>query len=87
MIIDGTSIAKVLQRSGMGPFGAGRPGDTAAIAQRARPELQLGDAYTDLTDAQLTALLSDIPKLDGLPATEPDVEVPVSPLPGNGGVE
>lgn len=84
MVIGGTSIAKVIERGGIGGFYANSARDTAGIS---RPELQLGDAYADLTDAQLTALLSEIPKLDGLPVSEPDVIVPMSPLPGRGGTE
>jgi anti-sigma factor RsiW len=82
MVIGGTSVATVLQHRG-GTLGR----DSIAAAQIVRPELSLGDAYGDLTDAQLAAVLSDIPKLDGLPVTEPDVMVPMSPLPGNGATE
>ncbi|HVZ78827.1 MAG TPA: hypothetical protein VG818_12670, partial [Gemmatimonadaceae bacterium] len=47
--------------------------------------LMIGEGYSELTDAQLQALLDDVKKLDPMPSADPDVTPQITPLSQNGG--
>jgi predicted anti-sigma-YlaC factor YlaD len=81
MVIGGSSLASIINhRASLGG------GDSTASAAQG-PELLVSEEYGELSAAQLRSLLKNIPKLDALPLTDPEVPVPVSILPGNGGAE
>lgn len=74
---DTTAAATVAsQRESSGASAAAASGDV---------ELAVGYGYTDLSDAQLEALLKDVQELKAVPMSEPEVSMPDVTI-GNGGV-
>jgi predicted anti-sigma-YlaC factor YlaD len=59
--------------------------DDSALGASGDIELSVGYGYSDLTDAQLSALLKDVQNLNAVPLTEPDLSIPNVTV-GNGGV-
>jgi predicted anti-sigma-YlaC factor YlaD len=60
-------------------------GGSTTAAHSGDVELAVGYGYTDLTDAQLEALLKDVQNLKAVPMEDPDVSMPDVTI-GNGGV-
>ena len=86
MVLGGSSLVTLRERGARLDSLTVASGDSMrGGARTGAVELMLGGPFGDLTDAQLRTLLREIKKLDALPSAEPDVVVPISPLPRSGG--
>ena len=88
LAIGGSTVATFMHQS--------HPADSVQVARLASNndsalgaggdiELSVGYGYSDLSDAQLGALLKDVQNLNAVPLAEPDVSIPNVTV-GNGGV-
>ena len=88
MVIGGSSLAIIVEHRSPRDYASFAGGDSATGGTFAQgPDLLASEEYSELNAAELTRLLKKIPAFDALPLPDPDVALPVSMLPGNGGTQ
>jgi hypothetical protein len=88
LAVGGSSVATLVQhREHVDSVVATRVASNhdSAVGAGGDIELSVGYGYSDLTDAQLSALLKDVQNLNAVPLEEPDLSIPNVTV-GNGGV-